>query len=152
MLAADPTLRLESKRGGNKGQGVARVAARSAGAAGLLAALALVGCSSLPPRDDLAAEIAEHYASHASEEDGRCASPEIATVTKRKVLASSAESTTLRVRYSYFDPSAVAGTDWTRVLQAERPCTGVAERDFTLARGQLGYQVVGMSGPVRDQP
>ena len=43
-------------------------------------------------------------------------------------------------------------TDWTRVLQAERACTGFAEREFTLERGQLGYQVVEMSGPVRDQP
>ena len=31
-------------------------------------------------------------------------------------------------------------------------CTGLAERDFTLARGQLGYTVVEMSGPARDQP
>jgi hypothetical protein len=38
------------------------------------------------------------------------------------------------------------------VLQVERPCTGVAERDFTLVRGRIGYQVVEMSGPVRDQP
>ena len=35
------------------------------------------------------------------------------------------------------------------VLQAERGCTGFAERDFTLARGQLGYTVVEMSGPAR---
>jgi len=35
------------------------------------------------------------------------------------------------------------------VLLAERPCTGFAERDFTLERGRLGYKVVGMSGEVR---
>ena len=28
----------------------------------------------------------------------------------------------------------------------------IAERDFTLVRGPLGYQVVEMSGPVREQP
>jgi hypothetical protein len=106
----------------------------------------------MTPRDDLATEVAQYYAAHASEEDGRCTSPEIATVTKRKVLASSAEATRLRVRYSYFDPSAPGATDWTRVLRTERACTGFAERDFTLARGPLGYQVVEMSGPVRAQP
>ena len=118
----------------------------------LLALVSLIGCTSLPPRDELAAEVAQYYAAHASEEDGRCTSPEIATVTKRKVLASSAEATRLRVRYSYFDAGAPGATDWTTVLRAERPCTGFAERDFTLVRGQLGYQVVEMSGPVRQQP
>jgi hypothetical protein len=34
-------------------------------------------------------------------------------------------------------------------LLAERPCTGFAERDFTLERGRLGYKVVGMSGEAR---
>ena len=152
MLAADLIACLEQNRGIGNGMPARRTRARIARAGALLAALVMAGCSSLPPRDDLAAEIARHYASHASEEDGRCAAPEIATVTKRKVLASTARSTTLRVRYSYFDPNAAGATDWTRVLQADRPCTGFAERDFTLASGPLGYQVVEMSGPVRDQP
>ena len=121
-------------------------------AAGLLALTSLIGCTSMAPQDDLAAEVTQYYAAHASEEDGRCSSPEIATVTRRKVLASSAEATRLRVRYSYFDASAPGATDWTRVLRAERACTGLAERDFTLVRGPLGYQVVEMSGPVRAQP
>jgi hypothetical protein len=129
-----------------------RVRARLARTLGSLALALLTGCTSLPPRDNVADEVARYYAAHASEEDGRCTSPEIAAVTKRKVLASSAETTRLRVRYSYFDPGAPTSTDWTRVLQAERPCTGFAERDFTLLRGQLGYQVVEMSGPVREQP
>ena len=101
-------------------------------AAGLFALTSLIGCTSMAPQDDLAAEVTQYYAAHASEEDGRCSSPEIATVTKRKVLASSAKATRLRVRYSYFDASAPGATDWTRVLQAERACTGLAERDFTL--------------------
>jgi hypothetical protein len=125
---------------------------RLARTGGVLALASLVGCTSMTPSDDLASEVAQYYAAHASEEDGRCTSPEIATVTKRKVLASSAEATRLRVRYSYFDPSAPGATEWTRVLRAERACTGFAERDFTLARGPLGYHVVEMSGPVRAQP
>jgi hypothetical protein len=121
--------------------------------AGLAAVLALAACAPLPPpQDKLAEEIATYYAHNASEEDGKCASPQIASVTRRKVLASSAESTRLRVRYSYFDPNSPDAADWSRVLVAERACTGFAERDFTLARGPLGYHVVAMSGPVREQP
>jgi hypothetical protein len=106
----------------------------------------------MAPQDDLAAKIAQYYAEHASEEDGRCAAPEIAGITRRKVLASSGEVTQLRVRYSYFDPSAPGEAEWTRVLQAERQCTGIAERDFTLVSTNLGYKVVQMSGSVRAQP
>ena len=123
------------------------------GPTGVVLTLAyLAGCASTAPPDDLAAKIAQYYAEHASEEDGRCAAPEIASVTRRKVLASSGELTRLRVRYSYFDPSAPGAADWTRVLHAERECTGVAERDFTLVATDLGYKVIEMSGPVREQP
>ena len=131
---------------------VRRAGARLTLIGGLLALTCLAGCTTTAPRDDLAAEIARYYAEHASEEDGRCAAPEIASVTRRKVLASSGEVTHLRVRYSYFDPTAPGAADWTRVLQAERECTGVAERDFTLVSTDLGYKVVEMSGPVREQP
>ena len=83
-----------------------------------------------------------YYAGVATEEEGACPSPEIASVTHRKVLESSAERTLLRVRYSYFDPSRDDDASWQQVLLAERPCTGFAERDFTLERGRLGYKVV----------
>jgi hypothetical protein len=121
-------------------------------AAGLLALTSLIGCTSMAHQDDLAAEVTRYYAAHASEEDGRCRTPEIASVTKRKVLGSSGEVTHLRVRYSYFDASAPGTTDWTRVLQAPRACTGVAEREFTLVATDLGYKVMQMSGPMRDLP
>jgi len=148
MLAADPTSRFTSKsRVGAEGAAAARVWP------GLAVALGLLGCTALPPpQDRLAEEIAQYYAQNASEEDGECPSPEIASVTKRKVLASGGAATTLRVRYSYFDASVPGAADWTRVLLAERKCTGFAEREFTLERGQLGYRVVEMSGPVRDRP
>jgi len=114
-----------------------------------LAMLALAGCASLDEPDELQQKLQPYYAGHASEEQGACPRPEIASVTHRKVLQSSAERTLLRVRYSYFDPSRAGDASWQQVLLAERPCTGFAERDFTLERGRLGYKVVGMSGEVR---
>ena len=114
-----------------------------------LAMLALAGCASLDEPDELQQKLQAYYAGHASEEQGACPRPEIASVTHRKVLQSSAERTLLRVRYSYFDPSRAGDASWQQVLLAERPCTGFAERDFTLERGRLGYKVVGMSGEVR---
>ena len=127
------------------------VGARSAHAwLGLLPVVA--GCTTLPPpRDPLSEQIATYYAGHATEEDGRCSAPAIASVTKRKVLASGGDSTRVRVRYSYVDEGAEASTGWTSVFRADQVCTGVAERDFTLVRDQLGYKVIEMSGPVRDE-
>jgi hypothetical protein len=112
-------------------------------------ALALAGCASLGEPDELQQKLQSYYAAHAGEEDGACPRPEIASVTHRKVLESGAERTLLRVRYSYFDPSRDDDASWQQVLLAERPCTGFAERDFTLERGRLGYKVVGMSGERR---
>jgi hypothetical protein len=114
-----------------------------------LAALLCAGCATLGEPDELQQKLQRYYAGHASEQAGACPTPEIASVTHRKVLASGAERTLLRVRYSYFDPSRADNASWQQVLLAERPCTGFAERDFTLERGKLGYQVVGMSGELR---
>jgi len=114
-----------------------------------LAVLALAGCASTGEPDELQQKLQSYYAGHASEQDGACPSPEIASVTHRKVLESSGERTLLRVRYSYFDPSRDDEASWQEVLLADRPCTGFAERDFTLERGRLGYKVVGMSGELR---
>jgi hypothetical protein len=111
--------------------------------------LALAGCASLDKPDELQQKLQSYYAGHASEEEGACPRPEIASVTHRKVLESSDERTLLRVRYSYFDPSREDDASWQQVLLAERPCTGFAERDFTLERGRLGYKVVDMSGELR---
>ena len=112
-------------------------------------ALALAGCASLGEPDELQQKLESHYAGVATEEEGACPSPEIASITHRKVLDSSAERTRLRVRYSYFDPSREGDASWQQVLLADRPCTGFAERDFVLERGRLGYKVVEMSGERR---
>ena len=153
MLAADLTLRFPRTARARNQEPARAAGARAARVwLGLAATLGPVGCASLPPpQDRLAEEIAQYYAQNAVEEDGQCPSPEIASVTKRKVLASGGAATRLRVRYSYFDASVPGATDWTRILGAERECTGFAEREFTLERGELGYEVVEMSGPVREQ-
>ena len=114
-----------------------------------LVALAVAGCASLAEPDEVQLKIQDYYAAQAVEENGACPTPEIASVTKRKVLASGAERTLLRVRYSYFDPSRSGPVTWSQVLIASKPCTGFAERDFTLERAKLGYRVVDMSGPRR---
>jgi hypothetical protein len=101
--------------------------------------------------DRLEDKIQGYYAEHAVEEGGQCATPEMASMTRRKVVGSSAARTVLRVRYSYFDSSEGAVPAWPLVLDQDRACTGSAERDFTLERGRLGYAVVGMSGPARDE-
>jgi hypothetical protein len=110
------------------------------------AALALAGCASFGAPDEVQQKLQTYYAAHAAEEDGACPHPEIASITQRKVLESTADETVLRVRYSYFDATRAAEANWRQVLLADRPCTGFAERDFTLERGKLGYTVVGMSG------
>jgi hypothetical protein len=115
MLAADLTSRFHRTARARNEKPARAAGARAARVwLGLAATLGPVGCTSLPPpQDRLAEEIAQYYAQNASEEDGRCPSPEIASVTKRKVLASGGAATRLRVRYSYFDASVPDATDWT---------------------------------------
>lgn len=118
------------------------------GALGLL----LAGCVAPGPQDDVAGKIERYYAAHAIEEGGTCPQPEIGAITRRKVLESSTDQTVLRVRYSYFDDSVDDAPVWQRVLITPRPCTGFAERDFTLARRPTGYVVTGMSGKQHRAP
>ena len=117
-----------------------------------LASALLAGCAftgGVPDR--LEDKIQGYYAAHAVEEGGACATPEMASMARRKVVVSSADRTVLRVRYSYFDAKEGATPAWPLVLDSERNCTGSAEREFTLERGKLGYAVVGMSGPARGE-
>jgi hypothetical protein len=116
----------------------------------LLAALAMAGCTRPAPEDDLASAIATYYAAHAVEEDGRCPSPRIESITKRKVLASSAKTTVLHVRYSYYDPSHEEAGDLDQLFVRDKPCTGFAERDFTFEPTKLGHRIHAMSGPRRE--
>ena len=109
-----------------------------------LALSAATACGLTPP-DDLAREVNRYYAAHATEENGACRSPEIASVTERSELAADL----VTVRYTYYEPGAQA-TDWQNVFHKPAPCTGTGERQFTVEQTKLGLEVVGMSGPQRD--
>ena len=111
----------------------------------------LAACAHPEPPDTLQPTLKSYYAAIATEEAGACPDPEISAITKRKIIRAAGDTTVLRVRYSYFDPSVEEATDWPRVLIGERPCTGFAERDFTLVRGPTGFNVTEMSGERRNQ-
>ena len=111
-----------------------------------IAALALGGapaCSLAPP-DDLSREVSRYYAAHASEENGACARPAIASVTERALRGD-----VVTVRYTYYEPGE-GETDWPTVFHKPVACTGSGERQFTVERSKLGLEVVGMTGPRRD--
>lgn len=118
-------------------------------AAGLVAVAVTGGCANPLVEEDLGAEIRRYYAAHATEQDGACPSPRIASITTPKPLPSEAPPTTLTVHYSYFDASVEEPPDWSHVLVAERECTGFGEREFTFVRRKSGTQVVDMSGEHR---
>jgi hypothetical protein len=103
----------------------------------------LAGCGLAPP-DELAREVNSYYAAHATEENGACQSPEIASVTDR-----TEQGDLVAVRYTYFEPGERA-TDWPQVFHKPAPCTGTGERQFTVEQTKLGLEVVDMTGPQRD--
>jgi hypothetical protein len=105
-------------------------------------ALVASACGLAPP-DDLAREVNRYYAAHATEENGACQSPEIASVTER-----SEAGDLVTVRYTYYEPGEQA-TDWPQVFHKPVECTGTGERQFTVERTKLGPQVVDMTGPRR---
>jgi hypothetical protein len=111
-----------------------------------LVALALgsaTACGLAPP-DELSREVSRYYAAHASEENGACPRPQIASVTER-----AQRGDLVTVRYTYYEPGE-AETDWQQVFHKPVACTGSGERQFTVERTKLGLEVTGMTGPQRD--
>jgi hypothetical protein len=104
---------------------------------------AMAACALAAP-DDLAREVNRYYAAHASEEDGACQHPEIASVTERVE-----QGDLVTVRYTYYEPGEEE-TDWTSVFHQPVDCTGTGERQFTVERTKIGLEVTGMTGPRRD--
>jgi hypothetical protein len=105
-------------------------------------ALAAPACA-LDPPDDLAREVNRYYAAHASEQNGACQTPQIASVTERSEVGD-----VVTVRYTYYEPGEQA-TDWQKVLHEPVPCTGTGERQFTVERTKVGLEVTGMTGARR---
>jgi len=106
-------------------------------------AVAATPACALDPPDDLAREVSQYYAAHATEENGACQSPAIASLTERGEVGN-----VVTVRYTYYEPGEQA-TDWPKVFHEPVPCTGSGERQFTVERTKLGIEVVGMTGPRR---
>lgn len=104
---------------------------------------AATACALAPP-DDLAREVNRYYAAHASEEDGACKSPEIASVTERSEVGD-----LVTVRYTYYEPGEEQ-TDWQQVFHKPVACTGTGERQFRVEHTKLGLEVVEMTGARRD--
>ncbi|MEM7026151.1 MAG: hypothetical protein AAF637_26785 [Pseudomonadota bacterium] len=113
------------------------------GLTSILLASAVGGCA-LDPPDELSREVSSYYAAHASEEDGACLSPQIASVKER-----SREGSVVLVRYTYYEPGEDA-TEWPVVFHKPVDCTGEGERAFTVEDTKLGIEVIDMSGPRRD--
>lgn len=110
----------------------------------MLLPLNILGACGLAPPDEMAREVNQYYAAHASEEQGSCQRPEIASVTERTAL----EGNLVLVRYTYYEPGEDQ-TDWPNVFHKPVPCTGTGERQFTIEQTKLGLEVVGMTGPRR---
>ncbi|MGI9510068.1 MAG: hypothetical protein ACR2QJ_12060 [Geminicoccaceae bacterium] len=98
----------------------------------------------------LASAIKEHYAAHATEEQGACRSPKIDSIQSHHLLDETAEGEkVMMVRYSYFDRHADMDADWNRYAHAGQTCGGMTERRFVLAEGDFGYAVIDMDGERR---
>lgn len=94
--------------------------------------------------------IKAHYASYATEEDGKCRTPQIDTIQNHQPTTSSETGVeVMKVRYSYFDRHADMEANWGALFHLTQPCGGIAERNFSLIRTELGYRVTDMAGEHR---
>lgn len=117
----------------------------------LVGAFFVTGCVTGPSTDPgLEQAIKAHYAAHATEEAGACRAPRIDTVQNHRLVKRSEDGAeVMKVRYSYFDRHADMDADWQKLVYLSQPCGGIAERDFSLVRGPVGYKVVAMTGERR---
>ena len=117
-----------------------------------LALLTIAGCSLEPDRDpQLTAAVKKYYATHATEEGGNCRKPKIDMIYEHRIVdASSDGADVMVIRYSYFDRHADmdANHDW--VVHLSQKCAGITERQFVVARQDIGYHVKDMTGELRD--
>lgn len=99
----------------------------------------------------LTSVIKAHYSAHATEEEGVCRTPRIDTIQEHRLIETSTDGhDVMMVRYSYFDRHADMDANWDKLVYLSQPCGGIAERQFVLARSELGYRVTEMGGEHRD--
>lgn len=110
--------------------------------------LTLSACVLGPTADPgLERAIKAHYAQHATEEDGGCRTPQIDTIQSHQTTSKSEDGDeVMTVRYSYFDRHADMDANWGALFHLSQTCGGIAERDFSLTRTDLGYRVTAMTG------
>jgi hypothetical protein len=132
------------------------------GLAALLCGLCLTGCGTDPSQSrawelagqpGLLLKVRNYYESRGLEEGGRCTAPIMEGVARSRVLSDDQDEMVVALAYYY--------RDWVRDgddCDPLRPgrclgfmplCRGFAERTFTIAKGEDGLSVAGMSGPQR---
>jgi len=117
-----------------------------------VAAFGLSACV-LGPKADPGLEriIKAHYAKHATEEDGECRTPQIDTIQSHQLKDQSEDGReVMTIRYSYFDRHADMDANYGALFHQSQTCGGIAERDFSLNRTNLGYRVIEMTGERRE--
>ncbi|MEM7042837.1 MAG: hypothetical protein AAF543_08495 [Pseudomonadota bacterium] len=113
----------------------------------LVAAMVMTGCAISPADRTLASVIKQHYAAHATEEEGACRTPRIDTIQEQRLLERSSDgSEVMMVRYSYFDSHADMDERWDKLVYLSQPCGGISERRFVLIKDDFSYRVTEMSG------
>ena len=115
-------------------------------------AISLIGACTLGSGVDpgLDRVIKAYYAKHATEEDGKCRAPKIDTIQSHQSKSGSEASVdVVTIRYSYYDRHADMDSNWGALFHLSQPCGGIAERDFSLVRTDLGYRVMDMKGEQR---
>jgi len=118
-----------------------------------VALLSAAGCTFGSDRDHkLTAAVKKYYAANATEEQGRCRTPKIDTVYEHRIIKASSEGEDVMVvRYSYFDRHADMDANNNRFVSLSQVCAGIAERQFIVARQDIGYRVMDMDGELRDR-
>jgi hypothetical protein len=105
--------------------------------------LALAACQLSPTASEnlagvpgLMPVVQQYYERRATEENGRCRTPQLDGVLSATVVQSDGPRTVIQMRYLYRDTTA----------DLRGACIGFGKRSFTIEQGPDGPQVVEMSG------
>ena len=108
-----------------------------------LLALALAACHLSPTASEtlvgipgLMPVVQQYYERRATEENGRCRTPQLDGVLNATIVESAGQRTVIQMRYLYRDQTA----------ELRGACIGFGNRSFTIEQGADGLRVVEMSG------